>query len=345
MRLCLPQIVTMCACLMAPFSASGEDGSSRPTSRHGALKVIEVAGGPRLCDAKGKPVQLRGMSTHGLQWFGWGKGITAKSLDVLAKEWKSDVLRLAMYPDEGGYKTNPKRFRAMIDKLVDETLKRGMYCIIDWHILNPGDPWRNIAQAKEFFAYMSKKHGKKKYVLYEICNEPNGKEATWPRIKAYAQQIIPVIRRNDRDGIIIVGTPAWSSLGKSGPTQGKGLGKSPLTGRYARNVVYSFHFFAGSHKEAYRKHLGGFLGKLPIFVSEWGAPDHTGEGNIDVAETNAWLSFLEQHKISWCNWNYSDEKRSGSVWKTGTLPGGPLTDANLKESGRLVKKWILKGRE
>ena len=215
--------------MAGPYPAGSQDRPATATARYGVLRLV----GRQLCDAAGKPVQLRGVSTHGLQWYGWGKGITPKSLDVLATEWRADILRLSMYVDEGGYKKNPKHFRAMIDTLVDETLARGMYCIIDWHILDPGDPWANLAGAREFFSYMSAKHGRKKYVLYEICNEPNGAKATWARIKSYAEQIIPIIRKNDPDGIIIVGTPAWSSLGKSGRTGGRGILAAPLTGALA----------------------------------------------------------------------------------------------------------------
>ena len=104
--------------------------------------------------------------------------------------------------------------------------------------------------------------------------------------------------------------------------------------------MYSFHFYAGSHRADYRKHFNMFVGKLPLFVSEWGCQKHTGDGRNDVASSTEWMRLLDKHKISWCYWNYSDDQRSGAVWKRGTLPRGPFTDARLKESGRLVKKWI-----
>ena len=69
----------------------------------------------------------------------------------------------------------------------------------------------------------------------------------YPRIKSYAEKIIPIIRMNDRDGIIIVGTPDWSSLGMSGSASGKEILKNPLTGNFTHNVMYSFHFYAASH--------------------------------------------------------------------------------------------------
>lgn len=46
-------------------------------------------------------------------------------------------------------------------------------------------------------------------VIYEIRNEPNG-SATWSDVKSYAQEVIPVIRGNDADAVILIGTPNWS---------------------------------------------------------------------------------------------------------------------------------------
>ncbi|HEB31517.1 MAG TPA: glycoside hydrolase family 5 protein [Spirochaetes bacterium] len=336
-------ILTLFTVLFWAVSVTSFHGQGRrttPTSRYGQIQVIDR----QLCSSEGIPVQLRGMSTHGLQWYGWGGSLTGRSLDVLSRNWKADILRLSMYPDEGGYKTDPEHFRDMIDTLVDETLKRGMYCIIDWHILDPGDPMENLDEAEKFFAYMSNKHGQKKYILYEICNEPNGPGATWPRIKSYAEKIIPIIRMNDRDGIIIVGTPEWSSLGMSGSASGKEILKDPLTGNFARNVMYSFHFYASSHGDSYREQFPAFAQEIPIFVSEWGSQNHKGEGRNDVAGSQKWLDLLDRYSISWVNWNYSDDWRSGAVWKKGTLPDGPFTQYNLKKSGRLVRKWLREGR-
>ena len=102
--------------------------------------------------------------------------LNEKSLNVLAHEWKADVLRVSMYPDQGDYKCKVDHYHEMIDTIVDEVLKRGMYCIIDWHILTPGDPWEyfdGAEGAEAFFKRMSSQHGKKQFVIYEICNEPN----------------------------------------------------------------------------------------------------------------------------------------------------------------------------
>jgi hypothetical protein len=50
-------------------------------------------------------VQLRGMSTHGLQWF--PQILNDNAFRALAVDWGSNVVRLALYVTENGYASNP----------------------------------------------------------------------------------------------------------------------------------------------------------------------------------------------------------------------------------------------
>ena len=188
--------------LTAAFSCSpnNEDGQSgnTPVEKYGALKVSGI----QLCAQNGKALQLRGMSTHGLQWF--GKCQTEEAYRSLAEEWQCDVVRLALYAEENGYNTDPLKFRNKIETLVGYCEKYGMYCIIDWHVLHPGDPNDpKYDTADDFFAWASKKFAGKPHVLYEICNEPNGDEVTWAVVKRYAERVIPIIRANSPNAVVI----------------------------------------------------------------------------------------------------------------------------------------------
>ena len=207
---------------------------------------------------------------------------------------------------------------------------------------------------------MSSRHGEKQFVIYEICNEPNseghgekdkpcdgsepepdGESPTWESIKRYAEEIIPIIRTNDDDGLIIVGTPAWSSLGiQDEPPSGNDILQNPLSGEFAHNVLYSFHFYAAYHKEKIREAFKQFAGRLPIFVSEWGSQNEDGEKANDFESTRKWLELLDQFQISACNWNYSNDERSGAVWNEDTNADGPFTVKQLKEAGQFVSEWI-----
>lgn len=251
-----------------------------------------------------------------------------------------------MYVQEDGYEKDPPGFTAQAERIVDALIARGLYVVIDWHMLDPGDPMYNLESAKLYFAHMLKKYGDAPNVLYEIANEPNGKyrdtngkqrRVDWTRIKNYAEQVNAVIRANDPDGIIIVGTPDYSSLGVSGGFGPSEIYNSPLTGA---NIMYSFHFYAAEHGTAYLNALEEASTRLPIFVTEWGTQKASGDGKNDFVSAQQFVDLMARKKISWTNWNYSDDKRSGAVFKQGVCPNGPWDGTVLKEAGVWVRERI-----
>jgi endoglucanase len=287
-----------------------------------------------LCNQNDKTVQLRGVSTHGLQFA--PKCYTNASLDAIADDWHANLLRIAMYVQEGGFETDPAGFTAKVNKLVDKASARGMYALVDFHILNPGDPAFNLDRAKTFFASVSKRNAGKKNVLYEIANEPNG--VSWAAIKAYAEKVIPVIRANDPSAIVVVGTRGFSSLGiAEGSNAAETIG-NPLK---FPNVMYAFHFYAASHKDNYRAELTRAAAKLPMFVTEFGTVTFTGGGTFDAASTRTWLDLLDRRKISYANWTFSDIDESSAALKPGTCSGTKFTGTSvLTPSGVLIRSRL-----
>ncbi|MDQ0793885.1 cellulase family glycosylhydrolase [Streptomyces sp. B1I3] len=305
-------------------------GGGTPVSINGQVHVCGV----NLCNQYNRPIQLRGMSTHGIQWF--NACYNAASLDALAKDWKSDLLRIAMYVQEDGYETDPAGFTSRVNSLVDMAEARGMYALIDFHTLTPGDPNYNLARAKTFFASVAARNADKKNVIYEIANEPNG--VSWAAIKNYADQVIPVIRAADPDAVVIVGTRGWSSLGVSDGSSESEVVNSPVN---ATNIMYAFHFYAASHKDNYRAAVSRAASKLPLFVTEFGTVSATGGGAMDRASTTAWLDLLDQLKIGYANWTYSDASESSAAFKPGTCSGSDYSSSGvLTESGTLLKNRI-----
>ncbi|GIH23314.1 hypothetical protein Aph01nite_16240 [Acrocarpospora phusangensis] len=304
-----------------------------PAAVNGQLRVC----GTRLCNESGKQIQLRGMSSHGIQWF--NQCLNNASLDALAGDWKADILRISMYIQEGGYETNPRMFTDRVHNLIEMATARGMYALVDWHMLTPGDPNYNLSRARTFFTEIAQRHNAKKNVLYEIANEPNGDAVTWSVIRNYANQLIPVIRQNDPDAPILVGTPNWSSLGVSGPgDQTDTIRANPVSGT---NIMYTFHFYAASHGTAYLNALSRAADLLPMFVSEFGTQLASGDGANNFSRSQQYIDLMAQKKISWVNWNYSDDFRTGAVFTTGTCPNGPFAGTSrLKEAGVWVRDRI-----
>ena len=314
-------------------TTSTADGASArtPVGQHGALYVCDKV----LCDKNDSVVQLRGMSTHGLQWYGWGDCITQESLDVLAEDWKADILRVSLYVQEGGYETDPAGFTTQVRSIVDAATERGLYVLIDWHQLDPGNPNANLVLATEFFTAMATQYSEHENVIYDIANEPNG--VSWDEIQSYATTLIPTIRTLDPDAIVLVGTHGWSSLGISDGASAQDIVDNPIA---FENIMYTFHFYAASHGLEYRDELAWAAERLPLFVTEWGTQSASGDGANDFESADAYLELLDQHRISWTSWNYSDDFRTGAAWKGGTCESGDWTVANLKEAGVWVRNRI-----
>ncbi|XTZ15498.1 cellulase family glycosylhydrolase [Micromonospora echinospora] len=305
-------------------------GGQTPVAVNGQLRVC----GANLCNQYGKPIQLRGMSTHGIQWF--PHCYNDASLDALAKDWLADLFRISMYVQEDGYETDPAGFTNRVNNLVEEATERGMYALIDFHTLTPGDPMYNLERAKTFFAAVSARHANKNNVIYEITNEPNG--VSWSTIKNYAEQVIPVIRANDPDAVVVVGTRAWSSLGVSEGGNSTEIINNPVN---ASNVMYAFHFYAASHRDNYRAELERAAARLPMFVTEFGTVDYTGDGGVDLASSTTWLDLLDRLKISYANWTYSDKAEGSAAFRAGTCYGDTYAGtAVLTESGAFMRNRI-----
>lgn len=292
-----------------------------PVVKH-ALQPLHVSG-TRLLNADNQPVVLQGYSTFGLNYM--PQYVDEGVFRFLKNQMGSQIVRLALYTQEyGGYCSggNQQQLKALIDKGVNAAEKTGQYCIIDWHILSDGDPMIHVNEAKSFFDEMSRKYAGKDHVLYEICNEPNGVD--WQRIKTYANQIIPVIRANDPDAVILVGTPAWSQDVDT-------AAQSPLTG--VSNIMYTLHFYAATHKDGIRSRLKTAHAKgLPVFVSEFGISSADGNGQLDPNSGSQWIALLNQEGISRVGWALSNKNEASALFTPNSNTN--LSLSSLSAAGR-----------
>ena len=299
-------------------------------SNCGALRVE----GNLLCDEVGDKVFLHGLSTHGLSWY--PEYVNEEALKEFREKWGANVIRLAMYTAEyNGYCTGGDKegLKELIRKGVEYATNCDMYVIVDWHILSDGNPQMYETEAIEFFQEMSAEFADHNNVLYEICNEPNG-GVSWSSIKAYAEKVIPVIRANDSDAIIIVGTPNWSQ-------QVAEAVNDPITGY--ENIMYALHFYAATHTDWLRGEMEkAALAGLPIMVTEFGICDASGNGAINTEEADKWIAQMNDLAISYCGWNISNKGETSAIFKTSCNKTSGWTEENLSESGKWMYE-MLKG--
>lgn len=304
-------------------NGGGSTPSGTPVSAHGALSVK----GTQLVDKNGNAFQLKGVSTHGLQWF--PQYVNKAAFTSLRDEWGCNVVRLALYTYENGYCSggNKTELKQLVNDGVSYATELGMYVIIDWHILNERDPNTYKSEAVAFFDEMSEKYASYDNVIYEICNEPNG--VSWGQVKSYANEVIAAIRANDKDAIIIVGTPTWSQDVDQAAA-------SPITG--CSNIMYALHFYADTHTDWLRNRMVSAINAgLPVFVSEYGICDASGNGACNISQANSWIQTMDQYGVSYVCWNLANKNESSSLISSGVSKKSGWSYDELSTEG----KWLV----
>ena len=297
--------------------------------KHGKLHVD----GTKLLDEEDEVVQLKGVSTHGINWDVGYPYVNEKAFHNLRDEWGVNCIRVAMYTqDYNGYcvtdSASRKKLLNTIDTAVKATKKLGMYVIIDWHVLNDKTPKKYEKQAKDFFKKVAKKYKNYNNVLYEICNEPNG-GTDWKTIKSYAKKVIPVIRKQSKDAIIIVGTPNWSQ-------DVDVASESPITGY--DNLMYTIHFYAATHQDSYRKKCETALKNgLPVLCTEFSACEASGDGKLNKSSANAWIKLLNKYDVSYVAWSLSNKAESASLLKSSCKKTSGFKTKDVSAMG----KWLI----
>ena len=293
-----------------------------PVKKYGQLQV----NGAQLCDQQGRPVILRGVS---LGWHNlWPRFYNKKVVQTLHNDWHASVVRAAMgILIEDNYLENPKFAMQCITPVIESAIKNDVYVIIDWH-----SHVLQTKEAKQFFGQMAKKYGKFPHVIYEIYNEPV--EDTWADLKKYATEVIGEIRKYDADNIVLVGCPHWDQDIHL-------VAESPLEG--FSNIMYTVHFYAATHGEYLRERTEAAVKKgIPVFISESGATEASGDGKIDPESEEQWIQMCERLGISWVCWSISDKNESCSMLLPRATATGPWSDDVIKEYGKLVKGLLKK---
>lgn len=338
----MKKILSLAAVASMALTANAADKSpyqGKDYKDWGKLQLV----GNQLSDKDGKPVQLKGWSTFSLH-YGEVQGCLGKGQWELMKAYGANIVRLAMYIDENNsYKSNPTKFKQMIKESIAETKELNMYCLVDWHILRidsnsntSGDPNKYTSEAKDFFSEISKYCADNGYdhVLYELCNEPT---CGWSNIKSYAEQVIPMITANQPDAIIIVGTDQWCQK-ITEPMS------APISANYKKNVMYSFHYYACTHKYL----LGDFRNaqsNIPVFVSEWSAVNFDGNGPFCSGNGDEMIAACEYQDaapqvVSWCIWNWG-KKNEASSFFTGTCSVGNESKYDAKDSNQNYGDYVM----
>ncbi len=309
--------------------------NSKPES----ISVVDVNGalsvqGNKIVNAKGKVVSFAGNS---LFWSNdYYKGNSFYNKDVvkwLKEDWNSSIIRIPLTADpdiQDSYIYEQNSNLEKLEIVIEASIELGLYVIIDWHSHKAEI---NEVEAIEFFEKMAEKYGEYPNVIYEIYNEPL--KVSWDEvIKPYAEKVIKAIREIDHDNIIVVGTPRWSQ-------DVDDASENPITGY--KNIAYTLHFYAGSHKEwSMNKAKKALDNGIAIIVTEWGTVNANGNGAVDPESVKIWMDFMKEYNLTHCNWSVNNKEEGASILKPGTNSKGNWKDEDLTASGKLAKSYIKK---
>jgi len=298
-----------------------------PVARLGQLRVTNG----RITGANGAPASLAGPS---LFWsntdWGMSRFYNSAAVEYFASDWNAGIVRAAIAGEhDGSYLDAPAANLARAEAVIDGAIASGIYVVVDWHSHHAEE---NADEAEAFFQQIARKYGHTPNLIYEIYNEPLDTTDWALTVKPYADRIINAIREIDPDNLIIVGTQSWSQdVDKAAA--------DPIRGQ--TNIGYSLHFYAGTHGAQYRqKAERAIRAGLPIMVTEWGSVDHTGDGPVDTASSEAWLTFIRRHQLTHLIWSVSDKREGAAMLVPGANSDGGWQTPDLTRSGRYAREII-----
>lgn len=301
--------------------------NSRGVSQNGRLSVK----GTDLVNEKGEVFQLTGMST-----FTQALGTTAYMYEgiLTTKIYGANAVRACNYTVSSPWGTEKPGYtdggdkewhKKIIKRIIRDAIALDMYVIVDWHCIRATE--YDLAgyqdQAIEFFEDIANTFPDCPNIIYEICNEPR---VEWEEIKAYANVMIPVIRAISPNAVVLIGTPI-NSYDLSYPAN------NPVT---FDNIMYVWHNYPGTFDHTTQ--LAPYVGKIPVFVTEWGVTNNTGDGDLFLEESLEFIQYMKEKKISWTYWALYFKNNACYILPTsqhGVSYGG-WTQEQLTPAGQFI---------
>lgn len=316
--------------------AAGLAQAKSPVETYGALSTS----GGKLVDSAGKPVTLRGMSLFWHMHNGGKEFWRASVVRNVLTDWRASVVRAPVGVEtstsngftQEGFIDNPTFALSSVRGVIDAAIEAGVYVIVDYHAHLANN---NREAAKTFFKTLSEEYGNAPNIIWEIFNEPTNDN--WSNIVAYSNDIIPVIRKNSKN-VILVPTSFYC--------QNPGEIDNQLSSKYS-NLAYVVHFYAGaSAHDRIRSQLSSTMSKgYALFVSEWGTTNEYGDAGYNASNSSTWLATLDDLGISSANWSLGNPLKGSVVEGSAALAatanqGGPWTDAEITTSGKFVRDYL-----
>ena len=297
-----------------------------------AVPSLYVEGTQLMAD--GQPLVMRGVS---FGWHNiWPRFYNKEAVRHLSEDWGVKIVRAAIGADDharadnpgipDGYTGNPQLALDCLFNVIDGARENGIYVIVDWHshVLHP-------EKAKDFFTKVATRYADCPNVIYELYNEPV--EDSWADLKAYAEELIPLITGISRvHPLILMGCPHWDQDIHL-------VAEDPISSY--DNLMYTVHFYAATHKDYLRERCDGALAAgIPILLSECAGCEASGDGDVDEESWRTWSDWATANGLTMLTWSLSDKDETCSMLTKEASSEGPWPEEVIKPWGRTVKDWI-----
>jgi len=287
--------------------------------------------GRRLLNERNEEVILNGVSTE-IDLLKSQKVLSLKALGT-ARNWGTNVVRI--FVDNGIYQgnfiDNKDEYTEAIIRAMDTVIASDMYVILNW---NPGVKDPKLEHSIDLFTRISTHYKNDPHVIYEIWNEAYDSSVTWQTMKDYSNTVIPVIKSNAPDAVILVCTPNGAEVFTE-------IKNDPLN--YS-NIMFVIHnYIDGMTDNSYKKMQSAIDLNIPIFVTEWAATKTGAPVGDEINEAFAmnFAKYLYRYKLSYTffcfqpsQWSYGFTAQN--AWDE-SLPDEVLT-LNAKFYKRILQK-------
>jgi hypothetical protein len=323
--------------------------------------------GNKIKDPNGNTVVLRGLSMIDLGATNRDFGVESL-IDRITNTsdpngnspgWYPTILRVPVCPNDSAlYHYSPLTFDSndvnnpvnelfyeLLRSTVDYCARKGLYIIIDWHLME--DTYNEVNDTNVFWAYIAPRFANDTHVLFELFNEPmNTSEvndaANWNSVRTDMQTWIDTIRASAPHNLILVGSPSYDQV--LGP-----IVDNPVADD---NVVYVCHLypyhwrgFSGTDPNWFIDNITTCAAQYPVICTEWGFtsdPNHYGNNPahfFDGSISNygqPLKEFFEDYGIGNTAWVLSNS----NGWESPIFYSNWTLRCGDGEMGCFTKDWL-----
>lgn len=286
---------------------------SSPKEKSGWLTVR----GNQLLDSNLRPVVLRGVNIacpYHLNTKPQERPGGKRALDVakMAIDLGAKVIRVPVEISSDGYNKigAEKYFTEHLDPVVRYVTGRGVYAIVDYHEI--GDWESGLDHCTKFWADMAPRYAKNGLVIYEIFNEPTGRDS-WADFKnKMAQPLVDLIRKSAPDNLILVGAPGYSSHHQD-------TAKNQVVGT---NIAYAGHYYDNQWPDKMVQRISELVKVAPVIFTEIGWGPGQEQGGTTSNYGRPILKWFRDHGCSYTAWTFDCEWEPNMLSKGWYLRSG-----------------------